>query len=372
MTRRLLDCVKHTDLQLAHHRAFWEAVESKLPAGSLANDGELGSIWVSAVKPQPDVPNTWKGISNAAKAAGSRYPELVSAQWALESGWGKYNSGRFNFFGLKGAGSDVDTREFINGEWVTITAGFIDFPSINACVTYLVDRWYKDYKKFRGVNNAPDRNAAAQMLISEGYATNPDYATKLIALMDQQAGKPSKPRYGNPLTVPHYQQLDSGTDQGRRMCFSSSCAMLLATLKPGVLTGPNGDDQYLKRVQQYGDTTDPKAQIHALQSFGVKAVYTQRASFQTIEQQINKGIPVPCGYLHRGPVSKPSGGGHWLCVVGYDKTNVIVHDPLGEPDLINGTTLNATARYARYSRKNWGPRWEVEGPSTGWAIIAES
>ncbi len=28
-----------------------------------------------------------------------------------------------------------------------------------------------------------------------------------------------------------------------RMCFSSSCAMLLAFLKPGVLTGSNGDDQ---------------------------------------------------------------------------------------------------------------------------------
>jgi GH24 family phage-related lysozyme (muramidase) len=56
MTRRLTDCVKYTDLNLAHHKAFWEAVEAKLPPGSLANDGELGSIWVSAVpaKPTPD------------------------------------------------------------------------------------------------------------------------------------------------------------------------------------------------------------------------------------------------------------------------------------------------------------------------------
>lgn len=56
MTRRLTDCVKHTDLNLAHHKAFWEAVEAKLPPGSLANDGELGTIWLSAVpsKPTPD------------------------------------------------------------------------------------------------------------------------------------------------------------------------------------------------------------------------------------------------------------------------------------------------------------------------------
>jgi GH24 family phage-related lysozyme (muramidase) len=177
--------------------------------------------------------------------------------------------------------------------------------------------------------------------------------------------------YGNPLSVNWYAQLDSATDQGRRMCFSSSCAMLLSYLKPGLLITPNGDDLYLKRVQQYGDTTDPTAQIRALQSYGIKAKFTKVAGWRTLEDQIKRGIPVPCGYLHRGPVSKPSGGGHWLCVVGYDSSNVIVHDPLGEADLVNGTTLSSVARYARYSRKNWGPRWMVEGTNTGWAIIAE-
>jgi GH24 family phage-related lysozyme (muramidase) len=177
--------------------------------------------------------------------------------------------------------------------------------------------------------------------------------------------------YGNPLSVNWYAQLDSATDQGRRMCFSSSCAMLLSYLKPGLLITPNGDDLYLKRVQQYGDTTDPTAQIRALQSYGIKAKFTKVAGWRTLEDQIKRGIPVPCGYLHRGPVSKPSGGGHWLCVVGYDSSNVIVHDPLGEADLVNGTTMSSVARYARYSRKNWGPRWMVEGTNTGWAIIAE-
>jgi hypothetical protein len=108
-----------------------------------------------------------------------------------------------------------------------------------------------------------------------------------------------------------------------------------------------------------------------LQSYGIKAKFTKVAGWRTLEDQIKRGIPVPCGYLHRGPVSKPSGGGHWLCVVGYDSSNVIVHDPLGEADLVNGTTLSSVARYARYSRKNWGPRWMVEGTNTGWAIIAE-
>ena len=177
---------------------------------------------------------------------------------------------------------------------------------------------------------------------------------------------------GNPLSVPWFAQLDSATDQARRMCFSSSCAMLLAYLKPGVLTGPNGDDQYLARVRQFGDTTDAAAQIRALASYGIKARFTSEASFATLEQQIAAGIPAPCGYLHRGPISSPAGGGHWLIVVGITPTHVIVHDPLGEADLVNGTTLGGTARFCRYSRQNFGRRWMVEGEGSGWAVLAEA
>jgi GH24 family phage-related lysozyme (muramidase) len=178
--------------------------------------------------------------------------------------------------------------------------------------------------------------------------------------------------YGNPLQVPWFAQMDSADrSQAARMCFSSSCAMLLQYLRPGTLKGANGDDQYLKRVLQYGDTVDPTAQIRALSSFGVRAKFTKVAGFATLEQQINRGVPVPCGFLHRGPVTAPTGGGHWLIVVGYDRDRLIVHDPFGEADMVNGTTLGGVARFARYSRRNFGPRWMVEGANTGWAITAE-
>jgi GH24 family phage-related lysozyme (muramidase) len=193
-------------------------------------------------------------------------------------------------------------------------------------------------------------------------------AAEVALFVGQELQQPA----GNPLQVPWYAQMDS-TDraQAARMCFSSSCAMLLQYLKPGTLTGPNGDDQYLRRVQTYGDTTDAKAQIRALSSFGVRAKFTQSAGWAGIERQINAGIPVPCGFLHRGPVSSPGGGGHWLIVVGFTQSHLIVHDPFGEADLVNGTTLGGVARFARYSRQNFGPRWMVEGAGTGWAIIAE-
>jgi GH24 family phage-related lysozyme (muramidase) len=195
-------------------------------------------------------------------------------------------------------------------------------------------------------------------------------AAELALFLGQQLQQQTG--YGNPLQVPWYAQMDSADRaQAARMCFSSSCAMLLQYLKPGTLSGPNGDDQYLKRVQTYGDTTDPTAQIRALSSYGIRARFTKVAGWRTLEDQIAAGIPVPVGFLHRGPVSAPSGGGHWLIVVGHTPEHLVVHDPFGEADMVNGTTLGGVARFAKYSRRNFGPRWMVEGVNTGWAIIAD-
>jgi len=175
----------------------------------------------------------------------------------------------------------------------------------------------------------------------------------------------------NPLQVRYFSQRDSQTDHAMRMCFSSSCAMLLETLKPGTLPEPNGDDAYLGRVLRYGDTTDAASQLKALAFYGVKADFVQSADWSKIEWQIGCGIPVPIGILHKGPVSAPIGGGLWLIVVGHTPTHVIVHDPFGDLDLVNGGYLSSNGNALRYSRQNLGPRWMAEGPGTGWAIIAE-
>jgi hypothetical protein len=139
----------------------------------------------STITPPPRVTitNTWDGVVAAAKAAGAKFPEVVAAQWALESGYGKHTSGKNNYFGLKGEGSDRETKEFINGQWISIVDGFIDFPDLQTCVTYLVDRWYRDYQRFKGVNRAGSPEECARLLVAEGYATDPQYSDKLIRLM---------------------------------------------------------------------------------------------------------------------------------------------------------------------------------------------
>ncbi|MCS5705009.1 glycoside hydrolase family protein [Synechococcus sp. FGCU-3] len=186
----------------------------------------------------------------------------------------------------------------------------------------------------------------------------------------------------NPLVgVPRFQQRDSEQPSQRdRSCFSSSCAMLLEAIKPGTLKGANGDDQYLAVVQRFGDTTDASAQLRALAHYGVTARLVQTADFQLLEQQINRGIPVPCGYIHRGPVERPTGSGHWLIVYGHTPTHVVVNDPWGEPDLVHGTTLNAKGMGLRFSRLNFARRWMVQrtgdgtyqyAPGHGWAVVVD-
>lgn len=128
---------------------------------------------------------TWTEVAEIARKAGARYPELVAAQWALESGWGNATSGTHNYFGLKGDGADVTTQEYVDGKPVTVVDGFLNFKSLEECVEFLVSRWYKDYKGYKGVNNSASRSQAARELQKQGYATNPNYATKLIKLMDE-------------------------------------------------------------------------------------------------------------------------------------------------------------------------------------------
>ena len=88
-----------------------------------------------------------------------------------------------------------------------------------------------------------------------------------------------------------------------------------------------------------------------------------------MEQQINLGRPVAVGWLHHGPVSAPSGGGHWSVVIGFTEVVAIHNDPNGEADLVaGGYTANTNGAGQHYSWKNWQPRWEADGLGTGWLL----
>lgn len=182
----------------------------------------------------------------------------------------------------------------------------------------------------------------------------------------------AEPQFKHPkklvLDVPYYSQRDNKKDP-LRSCFSSACAMLLKYVKPNSITS---DDEYMVTVYKYGDTTEPSAQVTALEQHGLNVAFRQDGGWSDIDSQLAKGFPIPIGVLHHGPVSKPSGGGHWLTIIGRneDNTAYVVNDPYGEMDLVNGGYQNSNGSHLLYSKKNLGPRWLVEGPGTGWYIEA--
>lgn len=122
--------------------------------------------------------------------------QLIMAQAALESGWGRReiraDDGRasFNLFGIKaskdwkGRVAETTTTEFVNGVSQKTRAAFRAYDSYEAA--------FSDYAKLIGNNpryanvraaRTPDE--AAQGLQQSGYATDPQYSGKLIRIMKQ-------------------------------------------------------------------------------------------------------------------------------------------------------------------------------------------
>jgi hypothetical protein len=171
------------------------------------------------------------------------------------------------------------------------------------------------------------------------------------------------------LNVPqYYLQTDSRTAHADRMCFSSSMAMGVKYLHPQSLLGSNADDDYLRTVLKYGDTTNPTAQIRAAAEYNVTATFHRNGSVRSLRDRLAAGLPVPVGFLHHGPASAPRGGGHWALLIGLTDTHGVFHDPFGELDNVNGgyPRRGVGGRNVMYTLRNWLPRWEVEGPGTGW------
>lgn len=121
-------------------------------------------------------------FENALKARGldTKYAKYLVAQSALESNWGKSQSGKFNFGGIKGKGTIRKTREVINGKSIYINDSFRDFKDIDDYANYHVSLLNnKRYNAFTG--DFIDR------VVKGGYATDPNYKKALSNVYNQIA-----------------------------------------------------------------------------------------------------------------------------------------------------------------------------------------
>jgi flagellar protein FlgJ len=118
-------------------------------------------------------------------------PYLVAlAQSALESGWGKKAPGN-NLFGIRadkawtGEKVAITTKEFVGGKMQTLTGQlFRAYPTTEGS--------FKDWGRFLRVNPRyksaflvkDDPYAFARAIAAAGYATDPQYAEKLVSMIN--------------------------------------------------------------------------------------------------------------------------------------------------------------------------------------------
>ena len=123
-------------------------------------------------------------------------PEMIQAQWALETGWGKRMlPGPNNLGNIKagrgwhGRTSELPVTEYVNGRPVTSRESFRAYGSLEEAGADYGDLLARRYMAGRPA--ATNEEFAARMR-QGGYATDPAYERKLLAVMDsipQQDGR---------------------------------------------------------------------------------------------------------------------------------------------------------------------------------------
>ena len=141
----------------------------------------------------------WPHAQKAAQEIGVD-PHALLAQAALETGWGKSvpsnNAGdsSFNLFGIKASGQwsgatvNVPTLEFESGVAVRKVERFRSYDSAAQSFQDYAGLIRDNARYEKALGTGTDVAAFAAALQEGGYATDPQYANKIIAVADQVRG----------------------------------------------------------------------------------------------------------------------------------------------------------------------------------------
>ncbi|MBV1910137.1 MAG: flagellar assembly peptidoglycan hydrolase FlgJ [Kangiellaceae bacterium] len=124
-------------------------------------------------------------------------PELLVAQAALETGWGKYimhnKAGQpsYNLFGIKGGTNwngntvKIDTLEVEKGSFVKKKDDFRMYDSFENSFSDYVD-FIKNSPRYQSaLTKVSDAKGYLESLQESGYATDPEYANKILRIFEQ-------------------------------------------------------------------------------------------------------------------------------------------------------------------------------------------
>lgn len=141
----------------------------------------------------------FSAAANAAARQSGVPAQLILAQAALESGWGRHEipttagDNSHNLFGIK-AGSgwqggvvNTSTHEYQAGQRVAVRQPFRAYRSYSEAFADHA-KLIADNPRYAAVRNANTPEQAARALQDCGYATDPRYADKLISIMNRIDG----------------------------------------------------------------------------------------------------------------------------------------------------------------------------------------
>jgi len=165
--------------------------------------------------PREFVQEVWPHAKRAADSLGTD-PEVLIAQAALETGWGKHmirgTDGRnsFNLFGIKAdarwQGDKVvtETVEFRDGLMRRERASFRAYGSVAESFADYAGFLKSNPRYAEALGRTSDSPGFTRALAEAGYATDPDYSSKINRIMDsgriQEALSDVKEAAAEPLT----------------------------------------------------------------------------------------------------------------------------------------------------------------------------
>lgn len=157
----------------------------------------VGAANAATSWPPKDADAFVRAIRPAATAAAKELgvdPDVVIAHAALETGWGRSvpmgadGSPSFNLFGIKagsswkGAVNTAATQEYLGGRMQQVREDFRAYDSPEQSIRDYVGLLKSSPRYAAALNTGSDVTAFARGLARGGYATDPDYVTKLTAV----------------------------------------------------------------------------------------------------------------------------------------------------------------------------------------------
>ena len=133
-----------------------------------------------------------------AKEAGHKFPEVTAAQAMLETSNGASPSAVNNYLGLKATKSETkrgestlqNTTENEGGKVISIQDNFKNFDSLIDMMNQYKTEWNDDFMDRKGIVNVDTAEEAARLLQANVFATDPDYADKIIQIIKDAKRNP--------------------------------------------------------------------------------------------------------------------------------------------------------------------------------------